>query len=64
MTEISIIKESVFNISLNILKVIYSESFSSKLLKIRLFIPQINNKITDAVEITKERKTKYIILLL
>ena len=64
MTEVSISKESVFRTDFSILKIIHSESFSSKLLKARLFILQINNKIINAAEATKERKIKYAISLL
>ena len=47
-----------------ILKIIYFNSFSSELLKVKMFIIQINNKITDAARANKEQKIRYTMLLL
>ena len=48
----------------NILKIIYSESFSDKSVKIKIFILQINNKIADTAEASEERKIHYKMSLL
>ena len=47
-----------------VLKAIYSDSFSSKSLKVKMFIIQINNKIADTVRAIKDHKIKYVMLLL
>ena len=51
MAEASII---TFNTGFSILKTAHSESFSSKSLKARLFILQVNDKIADVLQ-KKER---------
>ena len=56
MAEVNITEELIFNTEFSIFKVVHSELFSSKSLKIRLFIFQINNKIADAAEVIKKRK--------
>ena len=48
----------------NMLKAAHSEPFSDELIKIRIFILQINNKIADTAEISEERKIRYRMLLL
>ena len=54
----------VYRIRTNMLKAVYSESFSDELMKAKNFILQINNKITDAAETSEGRKIKYEMSLL
>ena len=56
--------ELVYRTETNMLKITYFKLFSSKIIKAKIFILQINNKITDAAEVLEERKIKYIISLL
>ena len=48
----------------SILKAVYLKPFSSKSVKTKIFILQVNNKIADAAEASEERKIKYNISLL
>ena len=48
--------ELIYDIEASILKTIYSEPFSSEVLKVQIFILQIDNKIADAAETSEERK--------
>ena len=50
--------------AVTVLKAVHSDSFSSKSLKVKMFIIQINNKITDAAETTENQKIRYIMSLL
>ena len=45
-------------------KSIHSDSFRGETIKIRIFILQVDNKITDATEISKERKIWYVMSLI
>ena len=56
--------ELMYGIKASMLKIVHSEPFSSKLMKVRIFILQMNNRITDAVEASEERKIRYDISLL
>ena len=47
-----------------ILKAAHSDSFSSESLRAKMFIIQVDNKITDAAEATEDQKIRYIISLL
>ena len=53
-----------FKTEANILKAVYSEPFSSRSVKTKIFILQIDNKITNAAGITEKRKIRYKISLL
>ena len=46
------------------LKVIHLEPFSNELMKVKIFILQIDNKIADAVGTSEERKIWYKMSLL
>ena len=59
-----IMNELFYETEANILKIAHSESFSNKLIKAKIFILQINNKIADAAEASEERKIHYEISLL
>ena len=52
------------NINVITLKIIHSNSFRKETIKIRIFILQVDNKIIDVVKTFKERKIRYIMLLL
>ena len=47
-----------------ILKTIHLNSFKKETTKIRIFILQVNNKITNVIETFEKRKIRYIMLLL
>ena len=47
-----------------ILKTTHSDSFREETIKIRIFILQVDNKITDIIETFKKKKICYIMLLL
>ena len=47
-----------------ILKTIYSDSFKKETIKTRIFILQIDNKITDITRTSEKRKIRYIMSLL
>ena len=47
-----------------VFKAAHLNTFNSRLLKAKMFIIQIDNKIADAAEATEEQKIKYIMLLL
>ena len=47
-----------------ILKTVYSDLFSSELLRVKMFIIQVDNKITDAAETTENQKIRYAMSLL
>ena len=55
---------SITSSAVIILKIIYSDSFSSKSLKAKMFIIQVNNKITDAAGATEGQKIRYAMSLL
>ena len=46
------------------LKTVYSDSFREETIKIRIFILQVDNKIIDVIETSKERKIHYVMSLL
>ena len=46
------------------LKTIHPNSFKRKMIKIRIFILQVNNKITNVIKTFKERKIRYTMSLL
>ena len=48
----------------SMLKAAHSEPFSSESVKAKIFILQVNNKITDAAGASEERKIKYEMSLL
>ena len=48
----------------SMLKTVHLEPFSGGLMKAKIFILQVNNKIADAAEASEERKIRYKILLL
>ena len=60
----SITAELTYKIKISMLKAAHSESFSSRIIKIKIFILHMNNKIADAVEASEERKIRYIMSLL
>ena len=43
----------------SVLKAAHSEPFSGELMKVRIFILQMDNKITDAAGASEGRKIKY-----
>ena len=45
-------------------KMIHSNSFRRETIKIRIFILQINNKITNTTRTLKKRKIRYVMSLL
>ena len=45
-------------------KTVHSDSFRGETIKTRIFILQVDNKITNVVEIFEKRKIRYIMLLL
>ena len=45
-------------------KTIHSNSFRKETTKTRIFILQVNNKITNIVRIFEEKKIRYIMFLL
>ena len=45
-----------FSTGASVLKAIHLKSFSDGVIKIKIFILQINNKIADAAEVTEEKK--------
>ena len=47
-----------------ILKTTHSDSFKRETIKIRIFILQVNNKITNVIETFEERKIRYVMSLL
>ena len=49
---------------ITVLKTAHLDSFSSRLLKAKMFIIQVNNKITDVAEITEDQKIRYTMSLL
>ena len=53
-----------YETEVNMLKAVHSESFSSKLVKAKIFILQINNKIVNAAGASEERKIHYEMSLL
>ena len=53
-----------YDIETSMLKAVHLESFSSRLIKAKIFILQVNNKITDAAEASKKRKIRYEMSLL
>ena len=53
-----------YKIEASVLKAVYSESFSDRTVKVKIFILQVDNKITNAVEASEERKIKYKMSLL
>ena len=55
---------SITDNTVTVLKAIHLNSFSSRSLKAKMFIIQMNNKITDVAEIIKDQKIRYTILLL
>ena len=59
-----IITEFTFKTEVSILKAVYSESFSSESVRAKIFILQVDNKITDAVGVTEKRKIRYKMSLL
>ena len=46
------------------LKTTHPDSFRKETIKTRIFILQIDNKITDTVRTFKKRKIRYVMLLL
>ena len=46
------------------LKTVYLDLFKRETIKIRIFILQVNNKIINVTKTFKERKIRYVILLL
>ena len=46
------------------LKAVHLKSFSSKSIKMKIFILQVDNKIADTAEVTEEKKIKYRMSLL
>ena len=50
--------------TVTVFKAVHSDSFSSESLKVKMFIIQVDNKITDAAEIIEDQKIRYAILLL
>ena len=58
------ISTAVIDSFLSILKAAHLNSFSSGSLKAKMFIIQMNNKITDAAEVTDAQKIRYVIFLL
>ena len=54
------------SISTNVitLKTIYPDSFRRETIKTRIFILQVNNKITNVIETFEKRKIRYIMFLL
>ena len=46
------------------LKIVYSNSFKRKMTKTRIFILQVDNKITNVVKTFEERKIRYVMFLL
>ena len=53
-----------FNINVITLKTIHSNSFRTETVKTRIFILQIDNKITNVVKTFEKRKIRYIMSLL
>ena len=53
-----------FSTGASMLKAAHSESFSSGLIKAKIFILQVDNKIADAAETTEGRKIRYRMSLL
>ena len=47
-----------------ILKTIYPDSFKKETTKTRIFILQVNNKITNTAKTFEERKIRYVMSLL
>ena len=43
---------------------IHSDSFRKETIKTRIFILQVNNKITNAIKTFKKRKIRYVMFLL
>ena len=56
--------ELVYDTGVSMLKAAHLESFSGGLIKVKIFILQIDNKITDAAETFEERKIRYKMSLL
>ena len=54
----------IYSTEVSMLKAAHSESFSDELIKMRIFILQVDNKITDTAEASEERKIKYKMSLL
>ena len=59
----SIIDMSV-NTNVITLKTTYSNSFKKETTKIRIFILQVDNKITNVTKTFEERKIRYVMSLL
>ena len=53
-----------FKMKASILKAVYSEPFSNKIIRAQIFILQTDNKIADAAEAIKKQKIHYAMLLL
>ena len=59
-----IIAGLTYSMRASILKAVHSEPFSSRSVKAKIFILQVDNKITDAAEASEERKIRYKMSLL
>ena len=59
---------SIIGISINTnaitLKTVHPNPFKEETTKTRIFILQVDNKIADAARTSKERKIRYVMLLL
>ena len=53
-----IISRFVYNTEANILKAVHLESFSDGMMKAKIFILQVDNKIVDATGASKKRKIR------
>ena len=56
--------ELFFSTEVSIFKTAYSESFSGRVMKTRIFILQIDNKIADAADASEKQKIQYSMSLL
>ena len=46
------------------LKMVHPDSFRGGTIKTRIFILQVDNKITDVTRVSEEKKIRYVMLLL
>ena len=56
--------ELTYSTEVSIFKAVHSEPFSNRLIKVKIFILQINNKIINAAEASEKRKIRYKMSLL
>ena len=61
---ITSIVDMFINTNVITLKIIHLDSFKRETIKIRIFILQIDNKITNVIKTFKKRKIRYVMFLL